>query len=138
MTNTTDTARGALDTVEEFFHRLGTGDRTGTVELFADQVDWNVPGADVVPWSGRRSTKREIGEFLAMLQTELTPEHFSVDQIVVDGEHAVALGSFAFGVVKTGKHFTSGFALHFTVRDGLIQLYHIYEDSHAVAEAVSA
>lgn len=138
MINTTNTARGVLGTVEEFFRCLGTGDRTGTVDLFADQVDWNVPGAEIVPWIGRRTTKREIEEFLAMLQTELTPEHFSVDQIVVNGEHAVALGSFTFGVVKTGKRFTSSFALHFTVRDGLIQLYHMYEDSHAVAEAISA
>lgn len=38
-------------------------------------------------------------------------------------------------VRKTGREIDTAFALHTTVGDGRITLYHLYEDSCAVAEA---
>ena len=56
---------------------------------------------------------------------------------MVDGEHTVALGRNAFPVIATGKSFINSFALHFTVRDGLIVGYQMYEDTFAVDQAFS-
>ncbi|MBE1470473.1 nuclear transport factor 2 family protein [Kibdelosporangium phytohabitans] len=43
--------------VERYFDRVSTGDRDRVVELFADTVHWDIPGAtDVVPWIGPRRT----------------------------------------------------------------------------------
>ena len=41
-------------------------------------------------------------------------------------------------VLSNGTAYTSPFALHLTVEDGLITRYHIYEDSLTVAHALSA
>lgn len=118
-----------------FLTRLGAGDGAGVLDLFADTVDWSVPGAAIVPWVGTRSDKMEIKAFFDVLGRELTPEAFATDRIVVDGDSAVVLGSFSYGVIRTGKSFASSFALHIGVSDGRIDLYHMYEDSFAIAEA---
>jgi ketosteroid isomerase-like protein len=54
---------------------------------------------------------------------------------VVEGEKAVALGEFASQVKKTGNVIESEFAFEFTVQDGLIVRYRLFEDSFAVSRA---
>ncbi|MER7912776.1 nuclear transport factor 2 family protein [Streptomyces sp. NPDC090109] len=135
MTRTPETLR----TVDAFFERFGAGDLPGLLELFADTVDFDVPGSPDVPWTGARSGRDEIAGFFTVLGTALTPpEEFTVTATVVDGVHAVVTGRSRFGVVATGKTFTNPFALHFTVVDGKITGYHMHEDSHAIAAAFAA
>ncbi|WP_433212791.1 nuclear transport factor 2 family protein [Microtetraspora malaysiensis] len=62
----------------------------------------------------------------------------SVTRILVDGAHAVVLGELAQTVRGGDIAYTSPFALHLTVEDGLVTRYHIYEDSLTVARVHSA
>ncbi|MCX4747734.1 nuclear transport factor 2 family protein [Kitasatospora sp. NBC_01287] len=135
---TEQTTLGTGETLQEFFTRFGGGDRKGVLELFTDGTDWNVPGAANVPWTGRRSTPAEIDAFLENCYELVTTEAFAVDQVIVDGENAIALGSFTHLVKATGKRFVSDYALHVRVVDGVIRTYHMFEDSHAASEAFTA
>ncbi|MCC5574862.1 nuclear transport factor 2 family protein [Microtetraspora sp. AC03309] len=122
--------------VDAFFARFAEGDLPGLLDLFADRVDFLVPGAPNVPWTGARSGKDEIAEFFTLLGKELTPaEEFTIDATVIEDGHAVVTGRSRFGVVSTGKPFTNEFALHFTVADGRITGYRMHEDSHAISVA---
>lgn len=133
------TATAVLTTrevVDAFFSRFGAGDLPGLLDLFADRVDFLVPGAPNVPWTGARTGREEIEEFFTTLATELTPaEEFTIDATVVEDGHAVVTGRSRFGVVSTGKSFVNEFALHFTVADGRITGYRMHEDSHAISVA---
>ena len=53
-------------------------------------------------------------------------------QILVN---AVVLGCLRNTAKPTGRSYQAAFALHLTVRDGLITRHHVYEDSLAVAAA---
>jgi len=133
MSTATQTTR---ETVDAFFTRFGGGDLPGLLDLFADNVDFRITGAANVPWSGVRSSKEEVAEVFGLFGKELTPaEEFTISTIVSEGDSAVTLGRSRFSVVSTGKQFTNDFALHFTVAEGKITGYHMYEDSHAVSEA---
>jgi uncharacterized protein len=123
------------DVIDEFFRRFGSGDRTGALALFADDVDFDVPGADFVPWTGTRSTTAQIDAFLVSAVAEVETQEFVIERTVADGEHAVVLGHFTHRVRRTDKAFTCGFALHIMVTDGLIRTYHMFENSYAIAEA---
>jgi ketosteroid isomerase-like protein len=137
--STNTTPRTTTETVQEFFTRFGAGDLDALLALFAEEVDWDVPGAASVPWTGRRSTPEELRAFFltAAQEVELT-EEFAVDRIVADGPAGIAVGRFTHVIKRTGKRFSSPFALHVEVEDGLIRLYHMHEDSHAAAEAFAA
>lgn len=62
----------------------------------------------------------------------------TVTAIVVDGDDAVVLGELRNTARSTGRSYAAAFALHLTVKDGLITRHHIYEDSLAVMQAFKA
>ncbi|MFE4862276.1 nuclear transport factor 2 family protein [Streptomyces sp. NPDC056670] len=133
------TIAGTTETIQEFFTRFGAGDLTALLDLFTDEVDWNVPGSATVPWTGRRTTKEELTAFFVSAGEEVeTTERFEVDSIVAEGDTGVALGRFIHVIRRTGKKFSSEFALHIAVADGRIRLYHMFEDGAAAAEAFAA
>jgi uncharacterized protein len=131
------------DTVHELLRRIGEGDTDRIAALFAEQSDWrfNWPaeGHPSVPWIRPRSSRRDVAEHFRMLGEHHVPERngTSVARILVDGDDAVVLGDIAQTARATGRAYTSPFALHLTVENGLITRYHIYEDSLTVARALA-
>ncbi|MCL2892643.1 nuclear transport factor 2 family protein [Brenneria tiliae] len=108
------------------------------LELFADEVDWDIPGnLEVVPWIGPRRDSEAVGAFYHELAARLAPERFEVQRILADDDTAAALGELASRVTATGRLIESPFAIVLTVRDGRIVRYRMLEDSHAVAAAVT-
>ncbi|WP_049571880.1 nuclear transport factor 2 family protein [Streptomyces sp. SBT349] len=136
MTAAEQQATSTHATLDSFFERFGSGDLGGLLDLFAETVDFRVAGSPSVPWTGTRSTKEEISAFFETFPKVLTaPESFAVTARIVDGQEAVVTADSVFGVVATGKKFRNRYALHLSVVDGAITRYHMYEDSHAIAEA---
>ena len=123
------------DLVTEFFSRFGAGDRAALLELFGPEVDFLVQGAQIVPWTGRRSGPSEVSEFLSHVLDDVDTQSFTVERIVVDTPDAVVFGDFAHRIRSTGRIFTGAFALRITADGGRITRYHMFEDSHAAAEA---
>lgn len=121
--------------VEEFFRRVGSGDFDGLAELIADEVDWNIYGAEVVPWAGRRTKRAEAVEFFRTLPDHLGRDEFTVQHLLVDGSHAVIIGHMRQVVKATGKIFDSPFAFHLSVENGKVVRYITFEDSLALARA---
>ncbi|ACO79727.1 hypothetical protein AvCA_35800 [Azotobacter vinelandii CA] len=108
------------------------------LELFAEDVDWDVPGdLSAVPWIGPRRDREAVGAFYRELAAQLAPERFEVQRILADDEQAVALGELASRVRATGRLIETPFAFVLSVRDGRIVRYRMLEDSHAVAVAAS-
>jgi ketosteroid isomerase-like protein len=131
------------ETVEELLGRIAKGDHDGVAELFAERIDWQLDwpaeGHPAAPWIRPRTGRADIAGHFRMLEEHHVPEAngTTVSRILVDGADAVVLGHIAQTVRATGRSYTSPFALHLTVENGLITRYHIYEDSLTVAEALS-
>ncbi|MDR8414924.1 nuclear transport factor 2 family protein [Nonomuraea sp. 3-1Str] len=130
--------------VEELLGRMAKGDHDGAAELFAEEIDWQLDwpeeGHPAVPWIRRRTGRGDVAGHFRMLEAYHVPElnGTSVTRILVDGADAVVLGHIRQTVRANGQAYTSAFALHLTVEDGLITRYHIYEDSLTVARALTA
>lgn len=126
-----------VDVVKLFLDRLGAQDAEGLEELFADEIDWYVPGSATLPWTGTRSKRTHVAEYFhtmwpAFVRGQSTAEPGTV---VVDGADAVVFARFAHTVVATGRRFETPVAFHFTVVDGKITRMHLYEDTLAVSDA---
>lgn len=124
--------------VKQYLDRIQSSAKPEAIAaLFSEDVDWNIPGdVDLVSWIGRRKGRNGIADFIRDLREQDEPIRFEIHSIVVEGEKAVTLGEFASRVKKTGKVIESEFAIEFTVQDGLIARYRLFEDSFAVAQAV--
>ncbi|MEV0620738.1 nuclear transport factor 2 family protein [Nonomuraea sp. NPDC050404] len=131
------------DTVRELLRRIGEGDFDRIAELFAEPVEWHLnwpgEGHPAVPWIRPRSSRRDVAEHFRELGEYHVPElnGTSVARVLVDGDDAVVLGDLVQTVKATGRTYTSPFAVHLTVENGLITRYFIYEDSLTVARALS-
>ncbi|PZG14638.1 nuclear transport factor 2 family protein [Nonomuraea aridisoli] len=131
------------DTVQELLTRIGKGDPEGVAALFAERSEWRfswpADGHPAVPWIRPRATRDDVAEHFRSLAAHHVPElnGTSVSRVLVDGDDAVVLGTIAQTVKGGEVSYTSPFALHLTVEDGLVTRYHIYEDSLTVARAFS-
>src|ERR1700687_3048494 len=83
------------EVVPLFLERLGKGDTDVITELFADDIDWRLPGR-VLPWAGRRSHRSEVPEFFRVLESACVPAETRVDgeKMLVAGEDAVVFGPY--------------------------------------------
>lgn len=131
--------------VTEFLSRLAAGDAARTAELFAETVDWKLdwPAGEHpdVPWIRPRSTRAEVADHFRALARAHVPTERAVGpspRVLIDGADAVVLGEIHQTVRTTKTPYVAAFALHLTVRGGLITRYHVYEDSLSVATALSS
>ncbi len=126
-----------LALIEEFFRRVASAtDEKEIAELVSDEVDWLVAGdVAAVPWIGRKHNKAGAADFYRQIREQLTAEKFEVDTLLAQGARVVAIGSLASRVNRTGKLIETEFVLDFTVADGLISRFRMFEDSFAVAQA---
>ncbi|HVW40162.1 MAG TPA: nuclear transport factor 2 family protein [Amycolatopsis sp.] len=126
-----------MTTVRTLLARLAEADFDGAGALFADRVDWDIPGAaGLVPWIGPRRTGEEAAAFYRTLDDHLERDVFQVERVFADGDEAVVVGHLRAVARATGKAFATPFAIRLTVTDGRITRYLIVEDSHAVADAM--
>ncbi|MEV6781776.1 nuclear transport factor 2 family protein [Streptomyces sp. NPDC051098] len=123
--------------VQEFITARVAGDVERLVEIFADEVDWQLAENPVVPWIRPRSTGAECASQFTDLAEHTVAEdaRASVDTFLVDGVDAVLMGHLSGTVRATGKTFEGPFALHLTVEEGRITRHHLYENSLSIAEA---
>lgn len=123
---------------DAFLQRLGAQDAEGIGRLFAEEIDWLVPGNPALtPWAGPRSRRSEVPGYFRDLWAALMPGRSAVmvDTVVIDGEEAVVFATFDHVAALTGRPFHTDAALRLTVTDGAITRMHLYEDSAAVAAA---
>ncbi|MFE9774722.1 nuclear transport factor 2 family protein [Streptomyces sp. NPDC005931] len=138
----TDT-RTTRAVVEELLRRIGGGDPELVAELYAEPCDWRLDwpedehGRDTTPWIRHRSTRAQAAAHYRELAAHHVPAEAAteIERILVDGEDAVVLGEIRQTARPTGRAYRARFALHLTVRDGLVVRHHVYEDSLAVARA---
>ncbi len=124
--------------VEALLERLGTQDADGAAELFAQDIDWFVPGdPDDLPWTGQRSRREHVPEYLRTLWANFVPGESSadIDKILVDGDEAVIFSTFKHKVEKNGNTLLVSTAMRIVVDGGKIVKMHLYEDTAAVRDA---
>lgn len=127
-----------LNTVQAFLAAMGQRDLDAITVLFAERVDWYIPGdSQLAPWLGRRSDRKGVRDFFSTLWPVTEPLSAKVDNLLVDGNMAIVVGEFSTRMLKTGKVVDSLFHIQLTVEQGLITRYRLLEDSLAVFNALS-
>ena len=132
------TAQNTKKLVAQFLERVGAGaDPPAIASLFSEDVDWLVPGDERIAWIGRKVGRSGVADFVRDLRRLTTPIRATVRTLVSEGENAVALLDLETRVNSTGKVIRTEAAFAFTVRDNLIVRFRLFEDSYAVAQALS-
>ncbi|MFG2535810.1 nuclear transport factor 2 family protein [Streptomyces sp. NPDC048511] len=125
---------------EKFVERLGRQDPEGIQELFAEEIDWYVPGSDALPWTGRRTRREEVAPYFTTMWPHFVHGRSKVllERVIVDGGDVVLSAVWTHTVLATGKEFTTPAVIHLMVEDNRIVRMHLYEDTLTVDEAFHA
>ncbi|WP_394828186.1 nuclear transport factor 2 family protein [Pendulispora albinea] len=130
----TDVTRAIID--DYFTTYRAWGDPEDTAAFFSDDADWDIPGpVERAFWIGPRKGRAGVAAFIRDLRAAIEPIRYEIKSIVVDGDTAVVLGELSSRIKSTGKVFESEFATAFTIADGRIVRYRMYEDGYGLARA---
>jgi uncharacterized protein len=123
--------------VQQFLQYLSQRDLENITSLFADKIDWYIPGDEQkAPWLGKRTSKHEVKAFFDLLWSDTDPVDATIDHVFIDGNRAVIAGSFSTKMLKTGRIVDSLFFIHMVIDNDRIVWYRLLEDSLAVSRSL--
>lgn len=123
------------DIVRSGYEKFGTGDVDGLLELFADNILWQVPEIENAPFTGVREGKPAVAEFFKLLSENETFDRFEPLEFIAQNDKVVVLGEVAVTVNPTGRSYESDWVHVFTVHDGVVTSFQEFFDTAAVTKA---
>jgi uncharacterized protein len=121
--------------VQQAYENFKSGDIQSVLDLLADDIEWELPNIENVPFSGKRRGREQAGEFFRSLADSQEVQHFEPEEFIAQGDKVVALGHYGWRVHATTREFESDWAHVFTIRGDKIVKFHEYTDTAAVASA---
>lgn len=115
--------------VQAAYNHFKTGNIPGLIETLADDVEWQLPEIEGVPFSGKRTGKDAVAEFFASVGANQDSLQFEPREFVAQGDKVVSLGHYKWRVKATGREFESDFVHVFTIRDGKTVAFQEYMDT---------
>lgn len=126
---------GNIKVIENLLAAFGRGDMQAVLGLFAEDVDWRMPGPKVIPYVGDRKGREAIEAFYKQLAELCSVEHWELRKLIDGGDDVVALGFERLRVKSTGKAFEQHIAIVYTLRERKIAAVQFFEDCAAAAAA---
>ena len=121
--------------VQQAYNNFKTGNIQGLLDLLSDNVEWQLPEVEGVPFTGKRTGRAAVGEFFASVAANQDVLQFEPRDFVAQSDKVVSLGHYEWRVKDTGREFGSDFAHVFTILDGKVVAFKEYFDSAVVATA---
>jgi hypothetical protein len=123
--------------VQDAYTAFGRGDIPAILATLSADVDWlGVMGTGPhVPTSGRRRGHAEVQTFFRQLGESVDFKKFEPREFIAEGDKVIALGSYNAVAKKTGRAFSSEFAMVFTIANGKVVRFCEFADSGAINAA---
>ncbi|RYD81938.1 MAG: nuclear transport factor 2 family protein [Sphingobacteriales bacterium] len=123
--------------IQDFLKFLTERNLKELTNLFADKVDWYIPGDESkAAWLGVRNNRKEVSGFYELLWSNTEPVSASIEHIFTDKENAVITGEFSTKMLSTNKVVDSLFCIQMQIRDNKVVRYRLLEDSFAVSRSL--
>jgi len=126
---------GNTNIVQNVYENFRAGEIKALLNLLSDDIEWQLPEIENVPFAGKRRGHEQMGQFFTSLVDTQEVQHFEPREFIVDGDKVVALGHYAWHVKSTGREFGGDFAHVFTLFNGKVIRFHEYMDTAAAAAA---
>lgn len=124
-----------IELVMRVYDTFLRGDMPALMDMFADDIEWQLDHSDAVPFAGLRRGKEEVAEFFQLVNENQHPLQFEPREFVAQEDKVVALGHYVWSVKPTDRTYESDFAEVFRIRDGKIVRFREYMDTQAAAAA---
>lgn len=124
-----------ISLLKQAYDAYDKGDIQRLLGLFAQDISWDTPEIDGVPYSGKRHGVDQVADFFRILADSQEPREFKPDQFIGQGDQVIVLGHGTFTVKSTGAEYSSDWCHVFRVAGGRIASFKEYDDTHRAAQA---
>jgi len=121
--------------VEQAYATFKAGDIPTLLQSMSEDITWQLPEVENVPFSGKRQGRGAVGEFFSTLASLQDARSFEPREFIAQGDKVVVLGHYVWEVKASRRTYESDFAHVFTVRGGQTVAFHEYTDTAAAAKA---
>ena len=121
--------------VEQAYANFKAGDIPTLLQSMSEDITWQLPEVENVPFSGKRQGRDAVGKFFLTLASLQDARLFEPHEFIAQGDKVVVLGHYVWEVKASRRTYESDFAHVFTVRGGQTVAFHEYTDTAAAAKA---
>jgi ketosteroid isomerase-like protein len=124
-----------IDLVKGCYDAYSKHDIARLLGYIAQDVDWELPYVEAIPFSGKRHGLDQVSGFFSKLdELQEAREMLPRDFIAAD-DRVIVTGHYEWTVKATGAEYGSDFIHIFTIAKGKIAKFKEYTDTHAAALA---
>jgi ketosteroid isomerase-like protein len=131
-----------VDVVQRIYTDFKSGNIEGLLAKIDPNIAWELPEIQNVPFAGKRNGRDAVADFFSIVNASQEALRFDAMGYVAQGDRVVALGTYEWRVLETGRTFTANFAHAFTIQNGLVTAFTEYTDTalaeHAYQKAMTA
>jgi ketosteroid isomerase-like protein len=120
--------------VKDGFTAYGRGDMQGLLALFAEDVEWIIPG-EAWPLAGTYCGLAGVADFFQKISEMLEISFLEPREFVGHGDRVLVVGFDRGRVKATNRTFEGHWVMAFTVRNGKVMNVREYIDTLALARA---
>ena len=124
--------------VQDAYAAFGRGDIPALLESLTENVEWQVPGEEVIPQAGTYHGHDGVARFFENLAQHTEFLAFEPREFVAQGDRVIALGWYRGKATATGRTFESQWAMSFLLRDGKVLSFQEFSDTSTIGKALAA
>src|SRR5262245_52005711 len=121
--------------VQRVYELVGARDLDALLQLFAADVEWQVPAMDGVPFAGTWRGHEGLRRFFSTVADAQDVVRFQPERFVAQDDVVIVLGRFAMRVKATGNDAVSEWAHVWTIEGGKVARFREYVDTANVIRA---
>lgn len=121
--------------VQQAYANFESGDIESLLGLLSDDIQWQLPDIENVPFAGTRQGREAVMQFFSSLAEAQEVLEFDPRDFIASENKVVVLGHYQWRVKATGQEYGGDWAHVFTVRDGKVAGFHEYTDTAVAAKA---
>lgn len=124
-----------ISLLKQAYDAYDKGDIQRLLGLFAQDIEWDVPEIEGIPFSGKRHGVDQVADFFRMLADSQEPREFKPDQFIGQGDQVIVLGHGTYTVKATGAEYGGDWCHVFRVAGGKIAGFKEFGDTYRAAQA---
>jgi ketosteroid isomerase-like protein len=121
--------------VKQAYRNFQTGDIQALLNLLSEDVAWQLPEIENVPFGGKRQGPEQVAQFFASLGEAQEALEFEPREFIAQNDKVAALGRYNWRVKATGREYGGEWVHVFTLRGGKISGFQEYMDTAAARSA---
>lgn len=124
-----------IELVKHVYEAFDQGDIPRLLGYLTDDVKWELPVVEGIPFSGKRRGRDEVEKFFHLLDKHQEVRKFHRQEFIAQGDKVIVMGHYEWAVKSTGSSFEADWVHVFWLAGQHINAFKEYTDTNQMARA---